>query len=97
MRRAARVDENHGEIRDALRKAGVIVFDASHIGQGFPDLACSFKGFTMLVEVKMPKGKLTRDQERFKADWQGVIAIVRDLEGVETAVKFMRSMAERMK
>ena len=97
MRRAARVDENHGDIRDELRKLGVTVFDASNVGQGFPDLVCSYGGFTMLVEVKMPKGSLTPDQVRFKADWQGVVAIVRDLAGAETTVKFMRAMAERMK
>lgn len=97
MRRKAKVDSNHGKIRDALRQCGISVFDASRVGNGFPDLVCALGGVTVLVEVKVPRGKLTRDQEAFKASWGGVIAIVRDLDGVETTARFMRAMAGRLK
>lgn len=37
-RRACRVDDNHGAVRNALRKAGAFVADTSGAGSGFPDL-----------------------------------------------------------
>lgn len=97
MRRAAKVDRNHGEIRDALRAMGIRVYDASRVGGGFPDLVCSFGGFTMLVEVKDGRNGFTDDQKGFAGDWQGALSIVRDLDGAQTVARFMRAMAERLK
>lgn len=37
-RYARQVDTSHAPIRDALRKAGLQVIDASRVGDGFPDL-----------------------------------------------------------
>ena len=36
--RAAKVDYNHIDIRDWLRKCGVFVIDTHRLGDGFPDL-----------------------------------------------------------
>jgi hypothetical protein len=38
VRRAAKVDANHGEIVKALRSAGCGVLDLSAVGNGCPDL-----------------------------------------------------------
>jgi hypothetical protein len=96
MRRAARIDANQPDIVEAFRSRGVSVAILSALGNGVLDLLISLRGFTMLVEVKMPDGKLTPDQKRFMAGWQGAVSIVRDEEGVETVCKFMRSMADKL-
>lgn len=96
MRLKARTDRNHGEIRDALRAMGIRVYDASRVGGGFPDLVCSFGGFTMLVEVKHGRNGFTADQEGFAGDWQGALFIVRDLDGAQTVARFMRSQARKL-
>lgn len=91
MRRAARTDANHAEIRDALRKAGVRVEDCSHVGNGFADLVGFFHGHTTLLECKdgnkPPSArKLTPDQERFhESARQGGVKI-HVVENVEQAL-----------
>ena len=57
MRRAAKVDSNHREIVQALRRAGVAVQDLSAVGRGVPDLLCARAGLNVLLEVKRPKAK----------------------------------------
>lgn len=49
---AKRVDANHGQIRDALRRLGYFVADMSRSGRGFPDLLIAKAGRMRLVEVK---------------------------------------------
>jgi hypothetical protein len=77
MRRAAKVDRNHAEIRDALRSfPGVTVRDCSHVGGGFPDLVVGFRGITMLLEIKdgakVPSARrLTSHQRTFAEQWTG--------------------------
>jgi len=73
IRRAARVDANHGEIVAALRSIGVNVTDLSGVGSGVSDLACMWRGQTYWLEVKdgskPPSArKLTPDQVKFHAD-----------------------------
>lgn len=57
MRRAAKVDGNHSEVVDALRRAGIAVRSMAGVGQGFPDLLCAFRDTLVLLEVK---GKTAR-------------------------------------
>ena len=82
MRRAARVDGNQAEIMAAFRKCGFSVADTSKVGGGFPDLVIARAGFTALVEVKIPKGKLRQSQTDFAAAWKGHSFIVRNLGDV---------------
>ena len=67
--RAARTDKNHAEIRNFLRKAGVLVWDTHDIGGGFPDLLICHHGKLALIEVKDKRGKLTPDQVAFHEFW----------------------------
>lgn len=52
MRRVAKVDRNQAEIVQALRAAGAAVSDTSAVGQGFPDVVCSYRGTWHLLEIK---------------------------------------------
>ena len=56
MRRAAKVDANQTEIIAALRQSGAAVVSLAFAGQGIPDLLVSFKGLTLLMEIKSAKG-----------------------------------------
>lgn len=80
MRRAAKVDGNHREIADALRKAGCSVVSLAALGRGCPDLLAARHGRTVLLEVKLPKGKLNAEQSEFHQAWRGEIATVRSAE-----------------
>ena len=51
MRRAARLDANHGAIRDGLRKLGMFVWDCSSAGNGGPDLMV-WRGGWFALEIK---------------------------------------------
>lgn len=66
MRRRAKVDANHGEVMDALRKSGHLVLSLAAVGSGCPDILAyrADRGFR-LIEVKGPKGTLTPDQSEF--------------------------------
>lgn len=80
--RAARLDGNHAEIVDALRRTGRLVLSLARMGEGTPDLLTwrADEGFK-LREVKMPKGKLRRQQEAFQAKgWP--VEVIRSVEDV---------------
>ena len=96
MRRAARVDANHGDIKAAFEDLGCKVQSLAQMGGGVPDLLVAYGGVTWLVEVKTPTGKETQAQQDFARAWTGCRAIVRDVEGVETVVKTMRLQARRL-
>ena len=75
MKRRAKVDRNHGEIRDALRAMGWYVYDTSRLGDGFVDLVCAKHGRLELVEVKdgsLPPSerRLTKAEDEVIADFQ---------------------------
>lgn len=88
MRRAARIDGNHGEIVEALRKSGCSVTSLAGVGKGCPDLLVGLYANsyecgrrTLLLEVKdgnLPPSarKLTDDEERWHAEWRGEAYVV---------------------
>jgi hypothetical protein len=93
MRRAAKTDANHAEIRDGLRQIpGVTVKDTSNIGGGFPDLVVGLRGKTVLMELKdgakVPSArKLTSAQRAFVDNWTGgTIFVVESLEQATAVV-----------
>ena len=77
MRRASKVDRNHGEIVKALRSVdGVSVQTLASLGGGIPDLLIGSRDRTFLVEVKdgakYPSERaLTPDQEKWIRKWRG--------------------------
>lgn len=85
MRRAARVDDNHKEITDALRDIGATVQSLAALGQGVPDLLVARQGGLWLMEVKdgkkpPSKRKLTPDEEAWIAAWAAPVHIVESIE-----------------
>ena len=72
LRYAAKRDENEQEIVDALRAVGASVLLIDDI-----DLIVGFRGVNYLLEVKTPKGRLNKKQEKFFRGWVGQVNIVR--------------------
>ncbi|MDX2140318.1 MAG: hypothetical protein SF123_19685 [Chloroflexota bacterium] len=77
-RYAAKRDENEPEIEDALLEVGATVDQLN--GDGTPDLLVGYAGVNYLMEVKSAKGTLTRAQQSWHRNWQGVVHIVRTPE-----------------
>ncbi len=94
---AKRRDTTHAEVRDTLRQAGYTVFDAGSVGGDFPDLVVGAHGFTFLVEVKSPGGKLSAGQRRFSDGWRGgpvVVAYSGD-QALGHIIAYVRAMHAR--
>jgi hypothetical protein len=74
-RRRVSRDRNQQPIVDTLRAVGAFVYDAAHIGGGFPDLLVCFRGSVYLLEVKSDnwygRRGLTARQERFRQALEG--------------------------
>ena len=90
MAYARKVDRNHGDVREALRKAGWLVVDTARVGSGFPDLiAC--KGTRIeFCEVKdgakVPSAqKLTPAQTKLHAALLSAGVLVKTLRSVDDA------------
>jgi len=77
-------DQNEPEIFDALRNHGFTVCPLDTPC----DAIVGYGGRSYLVEVKMPKGKLTGPQEQFLETWRGDFTILRSVdEAIAFAVK----------
>lgn len=93
--RACKVDSNHVAIVAALRKAGATVQSLAGVGKGVPDLLVGIRGKTALFEVKdgakVPSArKLTEDQLKWHAVWQGgTLAVV---DSPEAALRMLAVM-----
>ena len=97
MRRAARVDANHGEIVTALLSvSGVTVHSLAGLGNGVPDLLIGANGRTFLAEIKdgekCPSHRtLTPDQVQWIERWTG--SEVRILTDTGQATSWARRIA----
>lgn len=61
----------------------------ARMGDGVPDLLVCRGAKLALVEVKMPKGKLTPEQERFlERGWP--VFVLRDVEAAMALVRWLR-------
>jgi hypothetical protein len=81
VRKRARIDQNHAEIVDALRKVGCSVLSLAPMGDGCPDALVGFRGVDQLMEIKngaLPASRrvLTADERDFIANWRGRPVIV---------------------
>lgn len=81
-------DANADVIVSALRAAGCIVrFVQFTYASGCPDLLVGFRGMTYLLEVKGPRGRLSKEQAEFIAEWAGgPVAVVRTVDEALAAV-----------
>jgi len=85
MKPEARISK---DIRELLTQTGFIVWNTeqgyrkerggTRMSPGIPDLLAAGQGYTFLVEVKTPKGRLTVYQELFRQAWtaHGGISLV---------------------
>lgn len=87
-RYAKKVDKNHAEIRAAFRDLLGFdnVVDTSKAGFGLGDLAITFGGLSMLIEIKTEKGKLTKAQENCKLPQR----LVRNMDDVAESVRVLK-------
>ncbi|GAP66813.1 hypothetical protein MBSD_n2128 [Mizugakiibacter sediminis] len=96
MKRAARTDANHADVKNALRAIGCYVVDCAHVGAGFPDLVCAWRGKWVFIEVKdgakVPSArKLTPDQTIFHAEALSRNCRVHVVTSADEAIKAMQA------
>lgn len=87
----ARVDNNHADVIQALRDAGMTAVSLAAVGSGVPDIAAGWRGITCLLEVKradLPPSKraLTVDERNFHETWGGHVCVVTTPEDAVLAV-----------
>lgn len=95
MRLKAKVDANHLEIAQALRRLGCSVVSLAQIGRGVPDLLCGCYKKTLLLEIKdgnkpASQRKLTPQEEEFHASWRGGHCFV--IHSVDEAVQLVQKL-----
>ncbi len=86
-----RVDENQMRVVEALRQIGASVTLLHRVGYGCPDVLVGLAGRNILLEVKVPKGKLKATQEQWFKTWEGQAAVVRS---PEEAIKIVLAHAK---
>lgn len=91
---AKRIDNTQTIIVKTLRNLGMTVFITSSVGFGYPDLTCSYKNKTYLVEVKdgnkpPSQQKLTELEKKFHDTWQDKVYII---NSVDSAIQFFREV-----
>ncbi len=92
MRHAKRTDNNHAQIREALRNAGYDVLDLSRCGNGVPDLSVRVSPFVaVLLEVKdgskPPSAqKLTAAEQQWLEHWGHITRVVNSIDSAIAAV-----------
>lgn len=78
---AKRTDNNHAEIRNALRKLGYITKDTSAFGRGFPDLLVRGRSRAVMLEIKNGDEGLTAAEKDFFDLFHGIgLYIVRSID-----------------
>ena len=90
-RYAQKPDSNQPEIVTALEKIGCSVYDASRVGK-IPDLIVGYRGCTLLLEVKTPKGRLSSEQVEWHKEWRGHSCVVRSpKEAIEAVLTYVKN------
>jgi hypothetical protein len=97
MRRAARVDSNHAEIKVVFEKLGCLVLDLSRCGDGIPDLLIAVNGRWMPVEVKDGRKiasaqKLTQAQQEIHSEAAEHGSPIPVVNSIETAIELVRGL-----
>lgn len=82
-------DENANAIVSALRDAGCTVrfIEFAYGLAGCPDVLVGHNSQTVLMEIKVKKGRLSDGQKRFHAEWNGgKLAVVRSVDDALAAL-----------
>jgi hypothetical protein len=96
VRYAKRTDDNHQEIRDALRKLGFPVLDLSNAGWGVPDLCVMVApGKSLFLELKdgnksASAQKLTEQERKWQYFNGSVTVTANSLESALAEIKKYR-------
>ena len=95
MRRAARRDANHSEIKGVFESLDCSVLDIASTPCGF-DLVVGYKTQAILVEVKdgekpLSAQKLTQNEFSAHLNWRGPKAIVKNNDEALLVVKLLRA------
>ena len=80
MSYSRRVDANQIAVVEALRQIGAGVTLLHRVGYGCPDLLVGYRGRNVLLEVKVPKGRVKDTQELWFQNWPGQAHVVRTPE-----------------
>jgi hypothetical protein len=85
---AKKVDENQKTIVHTFIALGASVLNLSTVGRGCPDLLIGYRGKSVLVEVKSPKGTFTEPQIKFMQEWKG--GAVSRIDSVDGAIRLVK-------
>ncbi len=82
MRFAKRIDQNHVEIVNELRKRGINVENLSDSGKGLTDIVTWYRGDTVFIELKRntDRAAVKKTQLRFLSTWKGWCGIAKTVE-----------------
>ena len=75
-----RVDANQPSIVEGLRAIGATVLHIHMVAQNSPDIVVGHHGINYLFEIKIAKGQLRSEQQRWHQAWRGQVAVIRSLE-----------------
>lgn len=90
-------------IKEVLKKHKVFYFMPVPLGMGkhgVPDFICCLKGEFLAIEVKGPKGKLTKNQEVCMAeikDSNGITVVINSEVNIEALEQFVSLRIKRHK
>ena len=85
---AKRIDANHTQIVNDLRKMGVHVYDLNASGSGLTDIMIHRGNRTFFVEIKCGKTAVVKKtQVKFLSEWAGYCGIARSLEDVRAIIE----------
>lgn len=98
MRRAAKVDDNHVEIRDAAKKMGAGWLDVHQL-KNCCDAFMAYKGVTVAIEIKdgnkpPSRRKLTEGERKFSEGWVatgGKFAVIESIEQLRVLMNNMEA------
>ncbi len=85
MYRHARRDSIEKKISEYLRRCGASVLFIDDAGA--PDLLVGYNNFSIMLEIKMPKGKLTTAQVAFFNTFKGAAYVVRSIHEAKLILK----------
>ena len=79
-------------LANPLEAEGFVVKRTGSVGNGFPDIVAAHRGThrTVLIEVKMPSGKLRPKQSEFFNSWPGEIWLVTDAAQIAQLAKTLK-------